>query len=295
MSFDVNHILFSTDFSKNANQALIYAAEIAHRSGATLSLFHAVEHTMKINPQSEQNTHQLIDKANNKFDQLIADLRKNKRFRNLSLTTILEAGQPVDSLLNQANIHDAGLIVMGTKGATGDRNILFGSITTSLIKQSEIPVLAIPDESRFDQFSHIAFATDYKKGDWKALDNTIRVAKLFDSNIDIVHVERKNNMETDVRFRRFRDMVRSKTDYSKTDFHLVHENDFFPGMTDYLNDHPASLLVMVRYEKTFWDKLLERNHTKEMAFYSKVPILVFNGAMKHNQHISFEKSEQTDS
>lgn len=289
------HIFFPTDFSKNAAKALRFAAEIARRSGATLSLFHAIEHTMDITPQFDQTKDQLIDKANEKFDRVIADLRKKKRFKNLSVSTILETGQPVDGLLNQAKIHSTGLIVMGTKGATSDRNVLFGSVTTRLIKHSKIPVLAIPQGSTFDQFSHIIFATDYKEGDSKALNKTIQFAKLFDSNIDIVHVERKDNKKTGIQFRGFRDLVTSKVDYSKIDFHLVYENDFFPGMADYLIDHPASLLVMVRYQKTFWEKLLERNHTKEMAFYSDIPVLVFNGSLKHNEHINFEKPEQSDS
>jgi hypothetical protein len=34
---------------------------------------------------------------------------------------------------------------------------------------------------------------------------------------------------------------------------------------------------MVRYKKTFWEKLVNRNHSKEMAFYTKVPLLVLIG------------------
>jgi len=48
-------------------------------------------------------------------------------------------------------------------------------------------------------------------------------------------------------------------------------------MADYLIDNPDTLLVMVRHKKTFWEKLTARDHSKEMAFYSRVPLLVLMG------------------
>jgi hypothetical protein len=34
---------------------------------------------------------------------------------------------------------------------------------------------------------------------------------------------------------------------------------------------------MITYPKTFWDRLLKKKMTKEMAFHSKVPVLVVSG------------------
>ena len=289
MSFEITHILFPTDFSPNAERALSFAAEIAVQTDASLSLLHAVEHTIPIARQSNRNTEQRIKNANKKFDEIIDRLQEEERFQNLSITTILEAGQPVASLLNQAKEHDAGLIVMGTRGATDDRNVLFGSVTTSLIKKAETPILTVPHGSTFNEFKRIIFATDYKEGDWQALNNTIQFAKLFDSTIDILHIEQHENLNAEIRFRGFRDLVTSKTNYSKVNFHLIHENDFFPGAADYLIDHPASLMVMIRYKKTFWEKFLERDHTREMAFYSKIPLLILSGTLKYDNHIDFEE------
>jgi nucleotide-binding universal stress UspA family protein len=277
MALSINNIFFPTDFSKNAERALPFAAEIARKSGAKLTLFHASQDTMDMAPNFEETQKETIREANTQFDNLLTTLEESDVYDDLDISTILQSGEPVTNLLSQIEEHNADLIVMGTKGATGDRNALFGSVTTSIIKKSGVPVLAVPNGSNFDKFKNIIFTTDYKDGDIAALGQTVDFAKLFNSNVDVVHVADQKGFETEIKFLGFRELVKANIDYEKLNFHLKYEYDFFPGMADYIIDEPTSLLVMVRYKKTFWEKLTERNHSKEMAFYSNVPLLMLVG------------------
>ena len=272
-----NHIFFPTDFSNNAQRALPFAAEIAERGNAKLTLFHASQDTMDMAPSFQKSRDDTIDDVSNRFEELIAELRVEDRFKDLKVSTILQSGQAVTSLLGQVEDDKPDLIVMGTKGATGDRNVLMGSVTTNVVKKSGIPVLAIPDGCSYDNFKHITFATDYKEGDWAALKQTTNFAKIFNSSIDVLHIAEKRSLDNEIRFRGFRELVKRRIDYKNIDFHIKYESDFFPGTADYLIEHPTSLLVIVRYKKSFWEKLAERNHSKEMALYSKVPLLVLPG------------------
>ncbi|MDZ7714592.1 MAG: universal stress protein [Balneolaceae bacterium] len=274
MASSINHIFFPTDFSKNAERALPFAAEIAQKFGAKLTLFHASQDTMDLAPNFEETRKKTIQEANNQFDALLAILKENDLSEGLNISTVLQSGETVTNLLSQMDEQNADLVVMGTKGATGDRNALFGSVATSMIKKSPVPVLAVPNGSTFDQFKNIIFTTDYKEGDIAALSQTIDLAKQFNSNVDVVHINEQEGFESEIKFRGFRELVKSKIDYEKLNFHLKYEYDFFPGMADYIIEAPTSLLVMVRHKKTFWEKLFERDHSKEMAFYSKVPLLV---------------------
>lgn len=277
MSFSIDHILFPTDFSQNAERALPFAAEIASRSGAKLTLFHASQDTMDIAPGFHSAREQDIEDTSESFDELAARLQENDKYKNLEISTILQSGEPTSSLISEISESNPDLIVMGTKGSTGDRNIVFGSVTTNIISKSDIPVLAVPNGSSLDEFKEIVFTTDYKEGDWGALQQTIEFAKIFNSSIDVLHIAEQRNLESEIKFRGFRNLVKTQSDYSNIDFHLIREDDFFTGASDYLIDHPASLLVMVRYERTFWEKLSERNHNKEMAFYTKTPLLILMG------------------
>lgn len=294
MAFSINHIFFPTDFSDNAKRALPFAAEIALKAGAKLTLFHATQETMDMAPDFEKTRDQVIDDSSNHFDELLNSL-EGDRYNNLEISTIIQDGQTVTALLNQVNEHSVNLIVMGTKGVTGDRNAILGSVASSVIQKSPVPVLAIPTGSSLDNFNNMIFTSDYKEGDVTALSNVVDMAKLFDSTVDILHVSDQKNMESEIKFRGFRDLVNEHINYDKITFHHKYDLDFFPTISQFLADHPDSLLVMVRYKKTFWEKLTNRSLSKEMSFYSKVPLLIMIGEEKVKPDTILETSEKQNS
>ena len=273
-----NPVLFPTDFSENAKKALPYAAEIAYQTGSKLTLFHASQEPMYLAPNFEEVRQQTVQKTDRLFNQLIDELREDDRFKKLDITTVLQLGQPVTGLLEYVRQSKAGLIVMGTKGATGNRNIVLGSVATSVIQKSGVPTLTVPIESSFDGLENITFATDFKENDWTALKKTIELARLFDSTINVLHITEQPGLKDDLKCRGFRDLITEKTDYEKINFRVIREDDFFPGAADFISDHKSSLMVMVRYKKTFWENLAQRSHSREMAFYSTVPLLVLPGS-----------------
>jgi len=277
MATEFKNVFFPTDFSKNAQIALPFAAEIASRTGSKLILFHASQSAMDFAPNFEQAKKEAIQNAEKEFDKLIERLKKDDKYSDLEIATILQSGHPTVGLMEKSKEYDCGIIVMGTKGATGDRNVIFGSVASSVINKSRIPVLAIPAGSQFEDFSHITFTTDYHEGDLEAMMQTVTFAGLFDSDIKVMHVAEEQNMLSDIKFKGFRQLVKEKVDYDNISFEIKYDYDFFPVMADYLIDNPDTLLVMVRHKKTFWEKLTARDHSKEMAFYSRVPLLVLMG------------------
>ncbi|MDR8394391.1 universal stress protein [Aliifodinibius sp. S!AR15-10] len=277
MAIKFNNIFFPTDFSNNAQRALPLAAEIASRTDSKLIMFHASQSALDFAPDFEQQKKKAINKASQQFDKLITDLKKDDQYKDLEISTVLQSGHPNVGLLAKATEYNADLIVMGTKGATGNRSVTFGSVASSIINKSDIPVLAVPPGGSLDDLKHITFTTDYHEGDFNALKQTIDFAELFKSSIDIIHVAEQRSLLAEIKFRGFRDLVKDQTDYENISFEIKYDYDFFPVMADYFVDNPNSLLVMVRYQKTFWEKMVEKAHSKEMGFYTKVPLLVLIG------------------
>ncbi|MCW9705862.1 universal stress protein [Fodinibius salsisoli] len=283
MNANLEQVYFPTDFSKHANNVLPYAAEIALQTGSKLVLMHAIQYVVEIAPSFEDLKEQFVQTANEQFDRYINQLLQDTRFKELEISTVLLWGNPVVNVLKQVQMHEQGLIIMGTKGATADRNALLGSTTSGIIKKSTIPVLAVPYGSKFDKFPHITFTTDYKEGDLAALKQIVHFAKLFDSTIDISHIDEglhtsdNETLEDEIKFRGFCDLVKSSIDYDDIHFSRKHENDFYTGIADYLSESSTSLLVMIKYKKSFFEALAERNHIREMALYSKVPLLILIG------------------
>lgn len=280
MLSNLSKIYFPTDFSEGSEKALPLAAEIARQTGAVLTLAHSVEEPLDLAPMSDESKNEIVSRIKGSMEKMIDNLKKENRYKDLQINTTLLSGQPVTALANQVEHNKPGLIVMATSGDSGSRNLLFGSLTTEVIRNLNVPVLAVPPESNFNGFKKIVFATDYHDGDLEALENIIGFANLFGSKVSVIHVAEKQNLLTEIKYRGFRDLVLEQLPRVRGDigFSLKNDEDFHSGISGYMADHPASILVLVKYKKPFFEALVTKNHVKEMGFYTETPLLVVPGS-----------------
>ena len=52
-----------------------------------------------------------------------------------------------DALIDVANSHQAGLIVLGTRGRSNVKSALLGSVAHEVVCKSTVPVLVVPDKT----------------------------------------------------------------------------------------------------------------------------------------------------
>ncbi|MDX1671617.1 MAG: universal stress protein [Balneolaceae bacterium] len=280
---NINTVLFPTDFSDNAEKALPYALEICKRADARLSIMHSADRPFDYGSDDEEAHKSHTQNLHRMMDRLVEEIKQEKKNRPLQVKTVLESGNTVSSILGQVTQLDADLIVMGTKGASGVKKVLYGSNTTDLILKSKVPVLAIPENVSYHGIEHITFTTDFHDRDLEALGDTVQLATLFDAATTVLHVDMNNDFLTDIKFRGFRDLAAEELGDEKLEFQRVYEFSYYAGIADYLTDHTTSLLVMVRYKKPFFDSLLKMDHTKQMGFSTKIPLLVLPGEAYKDQ------------
>jgi nucleotide-binding universal stress UspA family protein len=164
---------------------------------------------------------------------------------------------------------------MGTQGATGLGKLFLGSITYSVIKQTEIPVLAIPSEYVFKTIDKIVFATDYEGiSNKKTLTPLFDLANIFDAKVLMFHaIEAKEPIAAYIE-----ELQVWKTE--KNFHHVKHTNsiatceDVTQGIMEFADENDASIIAMIPHSYNFFTNLIHKSKTKEIALESKVPLLV---------------------
>lgn len=277
MDLKVKRILFPTDFSETAKRALPYALEIAKRTKATLCIAHTIEEAYNFAPLLEEYKRQVGRKVETLFQELQDEIREDEAYKDLKIETRILNGRTAFALKEEADEWKADLIVMGTTGASGLSRVLFGSKTTEVILNSDIPILAVPKNSKYKGLDHITFLTDYNEGDVEALKKTTGLGSLFHSEITVLHIEAERNLQAEAMFHGFRQIAKQQAEYPDLDFELMIQYSFIAGIADYLETQQTSLIAMVRYDKPFFSNLLSKNHSKELGFYTKVPLLIWIG------------------
>ena len=143
-------ILVPVDFSSQSGAALVQAAKLAGCMEVPLIVLHVV-HDPGTMPgyyakasKKKFLTH-IEDAAREMLDEFLAETRKKEpELKALkAANSALVLGLPVTRILEMAKKHEAGMIVMGSKGATGLKHLLVGSIAEQVVHLAPIPVTIV--------------------------------------------------------------------------------------------------------------------------------------------------------
>jgi nucleotide-binding universal stress UspA family protein len=141
----VQKILVPLDFSAQSAEALAYAADLARRYDASLTLAHvyqpvnyAAAEGFRLYTPEQLTT--LLDELHQQLRAAEAEARAIGAPR-IALVTL--QGDPFSELLELARKESFDMIVMGTHGRTGFRHALLGSIAEKLVRSAPCPVLTV--------------------------------------------------------------------------------------------------------------------------------------------------------
>jgi nucleotide-binding universal stress UspA family protein len=133
-------IIWATDGSQNADQALLVAKTLAQGNGASLVVVHIVQHYATKSGLALYADEQQVK---TRLEQAVQQLSKDG-FRT-SLRIVDHVGpQPAHEIADIAREEGAGLIVVGTRGHGPIAGLLLGSVTLRLLQIAPCPVVAVP-------------------------------------------------------------------------------------------------------------------------------------------------------
>lgn len=162
-------ILLPTDFSENAFNAIRYAVQLFQHEECTFYLLNTYTPVLYDSdyilhsPASSLSLDELYKANSEKGLQKVKDLIKEEfsnshhHYELISSFSLLN-----EEIKDQVSSKHIDLIVMGTQGATGAVQILFGTHTVHAIRRATCPLLAIPSGCKYSTPRNILFPTDYE-------------------------------------------------------------------------------------------------------------------------------------
>lgn len=271
-------ILVSTDFSKNSDNAIHFALELNKKLRANVILFHS--YVVPILAGDMPVIMPSDDELKSESDKLLSQLRNKCReeYPGMDIETMLSPGYPEDEIPKALVEKNADLLVMGTQGASGLREVLIGSITATVMNNTECPVLAIPEDAQFKGLHKIVFATNYADNDFENIEQVVEIARLFEAEVIMLHVSTRQ-LDTAYEYaaiETFKERIRSDSQYEKVSFKLLESREVVDGLNFYLDETKANMIVMSMHHRTFFQQIVNRSKTKKMAFHTHIPLLAFH-------------------
>ena len=107
------------------------------------------------------------------------------------LDVIVESGHPAKRIVEIAAALPAGLIVMGTHGATGFQHLILGSVAEKVLRQATCPVLTVPPRVHTTPslpFTRILCPVDFSESARAALEFAVSLSQESSASLTILYV-----------------------------------------------------------------------------------------------------------
>jgi nucleotide-binding universal stress UspA family protein len=267
-------ILIATDFSPAAHNACKYGIELAKAISAKVILFNAFQvsyplaENLLIVPAME------IQESNRA--RLQAELNLIPEAKGVEVEVVCENGPTTSTIISVAYERKVSLIVIGMKENVPMLRKLFGSTATPLMRQTNIPLLIIPEKQQFKLPKSIALANDIDADTNISIVRPLsKLCEQLQAKIYIVRVVKKGLDEV-------RERLEVQGILSKA-FKNVHhayeylkdrDNNVAKAMHEFVLDCGIDILAVIPHEHSFIDRLFIKSNSKDMLNDITVPLLI---------------------
>lgn len=278
----MNTILVPTDFSSNALSAAQYAAKMAAAYDWSICLLHAytpLTSSLAGQEFNEQVTVHAIENANAQMEELLVLMRQE--FPDLEINHECVQGFLIDILPRYIQKKNIQLVVMGTKGASGLKNVILGSNTFDIIQKSPIGVLAVPQHYSGFKLERVGLLSNFKESEIDLL-LAFTAKTRHDIEIVMLHVCEPNSHTEESDLLYWKKYLQEKTKLEHISCRMdkavnrLDVNESIPQCIDNMIKQEAIDLLLVSYnEKSFFEQLFSRNLAKRIAHHLVVPAFFY--------------------
>ncbi len=271
-------ILIPTDFSDNAMNALNYACEVFKFEISEFFIMHAyqdeiyADDSLLRNETIETIANIIGNKSKIQLENLlnyINNISPNPKHTYTIISSNNILLNEADKIVAKENID---LIVMGTRGKRNNRKLTFGSHTLQVLKYVECPVLAIPENFKYEQPKHILFPTNYlipyKKRELKLLCD---LSSSCNSIIDMLYISASSTLSK--KQQENKNFIKEELCKNEINFKTTQDKNITNAIFTYINVNKIDMLVMVNSRHSFSENILFQTIIDEMSLYLNIPFL----------------------
>jgi nucleotide-binding universal stress UspA family protein len=198
--------------------------------------------------------------------------------KQVNYECVVREGGVSKQIAEEVNESYPDFILMGTHGASGFREFVLGSHTWQLIKQTAVPVFALPKDAFFSGIKNIVYATEFREGELPVINYLSQLASRVNARLTVLHIT--DNVITEEFEKKitadFMNEVKERVDHADVEFHVEHATDVIRGIEDFTERYSADLLAISHDKPNFLEKIFSPGGgtAKKISLHTRMPLLV---------------------
>ncbi len=277
----MKNILLPTDFSENSKNAIHYALAFFKNELCTFHILHvqkASNYTtddLMVAPANTSIHQSVISDVKKKLNILTEQLKNEYAEENYTFHAITDYDIFTDAIKQAVKAKNIDLIVMGTNGATGATEVVFGSNTLNVIRKVDCPVLAIPQGYTYKKPKTILYTID--DGDHfitEGIEPLMDILAKHNSSLRILKIKEDET----VTVADFDDKKKMK-DFFKNINHTFHAITNVPtalAITSFVQIMNINMTAMFIQRETFLERFFKGSETSKISYGTRVPLLIMH-------------------
>ncbi|HUH25804.1 MAG TPA: universal stress protein, partial [Flavobacterium sp.] len=193
----------------------------------------------------------------------------------LTVSQVLKLGRTFNEVTEVAKVNNIDLIVMGSHGASGFKELFIGSNTEKVIRTSEVPVLAIKGEATEIKFDKVVVASDFIADNDENFQKIVNFLKANGGTPHFLMVNTPNNFKpTHIAEEIAHDFLK-QFNFEGYEFSIYNDLDIEKGILNFANSVNADLIAMGTHGRKGFARFLNGSISEDLVNHSPTSIITF--------------------
>ncbi len=278
----MKNVLIPTDFSNNAWNAISYTLNYFEKEHCNFYILHVntIQNistsevpylpTQSVIEESLKPAKKQLRLILKRISEEFTDNKKHKFY------TLTDYNFFIESIRKHVAEKKIDLIVMGTKGASGLKELIVGSNTGDVIKKVACNTLVIPEKATFSPLNEIAFPTDFSLSySIETLQPLYEIIETTNSTLRILNIN-KNNTELNADQQENKDLIE---DYFSNQFHSFHfltNRKVEDAVQFFTESRNINMIAMVAKNLNYFQQILFHSKVEKISYHIEIPFLVLH-------------------
>lgn len=282
MSDFLKKILWVTDFSDEAMDALTYADIFSGTFEAELFALHVVpDFSPALYNTATAIKGELVRRVDVIKNDAAEHLESISKAKDVSFRSLVKEGNAAKKIIEVAEEENVDLIVMGRKGMSALERIFIGSVANQVLRNSRVPLLLTKKRTGGPSFKKILVPTDFSQHEDVERDFAWKLAKGFDAMLTLLHVLELHDHEFSPRvleemmgeiLKRIKGRKRREKEDIEVTEDVTRAVNAPLGIVDYAEAHKYDLIVMSTCGPGAVERFFLGSTTEKVISYSPIPI-----------------------
>jgi nucleotide-binding universal stress UspA family protein len=274
-AFVMKSILVPTDFSDCAEEAVKMALAIGKRACSHIYFLHLFREQSVVSTIPHAGHYDPIANADEKrADRNLSELVMRAKRSGLEATPVLIHGVDKEEITNYTATCSADLIVMGSHGARGIKDLFMGSNAQYVVRHAAVPAIVVKKIREISEIRNIVFASTFREDMTKPFSRVVDFAKLWNASIDMLFVALNISQIKEQRGESAMLQIADKFPEISFTRNRIDTNDEEWGIQHFVHMYSTDMIAISKNEYSGAFKILSRNIAELLVKHEETPVMV---------------------